>query len=468
MLSLESFSNTLKESDKIADSQSVISFYKANYSFFSKQQLVEDLSLIATIINALRRLGKLNASFKFIAQYGIQIKENFDTNFLLAYGWLLNAASKASYAKDIVGEKKITTDLPNDSFIKSEILHFCSAVCLKDEKLFVNLKSALLDLLCKHEKLKINPDWHYVIQFCSLINPSKLSSLTRTVNISKQGKITKHELASDQESWYSIYSKALFEREMFKECKHISESALFNLDKFHYNNDIWFERRIALSKKYLNDLDGALKDLYKILRKKKEWFIQLEIATILKEKLETEKALKMAIMSLVNNGKIEYKIESLGLVAEILSQKNENELANLHYWLSIEIRKKNEWKIPASLLEEFVNNGGDKLQALKYYDVLQKLKNYWNSILNNSSISENKAHEINSGKIIKILNDNERGIDGFIKSVKLGSIYFKLNDNDPNREKIKLGAEIIFKVLTKENAKPIAVKLRLADKKNTN
>ena len=55
----------------------------------------------------------------------------------------------------------------------------------------------------------------------------------------------------------------------FQECYDVSKLALETFEKFHYSNDIWFARRIALSKKNLGNSEDAIKELQQILRKKK-------------------------------------------------------------------------------------------------------------------------------------------------------------------------------------------------------
>ena len=97
-------------------------------------------------------------------------------------------------------------------------------------------------------------------------------------------------MASDKEKWYATKSKALFELRLFQECFDISEKALHEFNDFHYNNDLWFARRMALSKKSLGNLNEAINDLEKIFRRKKEWFIQKEIGDILLETGKIEEA----------------------------------------------------------------------------------------------------------------------------------------------------------------------------------
>ena len=77
----------------------------------------------------------------------------------------------------------------------------------------------------------------------------------------------------ERAGWYQNKSKALFELADFKECYEISKQALENINNFHYNNDLWFARRIALSKKEFGNTPEAIEDLEKIFKKKKALFV---------------------------------------------------------------------------------------------------------------------------------------------------------------------------------------------------
>ena len=55
----------------------------------------------------------------------------------------------------------------------------------------------------------------------------------------------------DKENWFAYKTKALLKLGEWQECFDTSKNALEVLDNFHYSNDIWFARRIALAKKNL-------------------------------------------------------------------------------------------------------------------------------------------------------------------------------------------------------------------------
>lgn len=120
------------------------------------------------------------------------------------------------------------------------------------------------------------------------IDKEKLSLECRTVTFSKFGKDKIAELASDKEVWYSLYCTALFQLKRFDECLQFSKEAFEAIPKFHYNNDIWFSRKISLCQRELGNFEIAIQGLEAIVRKKTEWFIQKEIAELYFEKGEVK------------------------------------------------------------------------------------------------------------------------------------------------------------------------------------
>ena len=133
----------------------------------------------------------------------------------------------------------------------------------------------ILDYL--NEKTIYNPK--SIIYWTEKLNPDFLETIPFkfTDNESKE-----RELASKKEDWYSLRSKALYENGDFADCISCSETALKSLTKFHYDNDIWFKRNIALSKAELGDIETAIEELKSLLKRKNEWFIQKEIAELYK------------------------------------------------------------------------------------------------------------------------------------------------------------------------------------------
>lgn len=313
--------------------------------------------------------------------------------------------------------------------------------------------------LLKKFKDKPSVNWTVVNKFCDLVSVEALDTECRTIEVERKGERKPMELASDKENWYAFKTKSLFETQQYQECFEISKQALEAFEKFHYSNDIWFARRIALSKKHLGNSDEALNELLKILRRKREWFIQSEVAEIYKENGDFDKAFKYAIEAINNFGDLEYKVGLLVLIADILEKKQENELSFKHYMLSKLLRQQEEWKVPQTLDYALQNLGFAQIPIEHLPSLKRELKNYWNTFkpqhtrpITNGNTTNNNQQQ--TGKIDKILHNDEKGVDGFIKYDNNKSVYFRLQATDELIKSLNIGFEVTFKILQpKEDGK---------------
>ncbi|MBP9216410.1 MAG: hypothetical protein KBF23_04510 [Agitococcus sp.] len=248
---------------------------------------------------------------------------------------------------------------------------------------------------------------------------------------------------------------------MFQECYEVSKQALNLFELFHYSNDIWFARRVALSKKNLGNSADAIAELEQVLRRKKEWFIQKELAVLYQEAGDNEKAFNYAISAINNFGDLEYKVDLLYLLGELLKSKQENDLAFKHFSLSQLIRTKEEWSIPSKLqtaLSQFEKTAiaVDKLQDLK-----SELKKYWSSFNPQPNNQRQNTNQRQTGKIDRILHNDEKGVDGFIKFNGNKSVYFRVNTTEEIIKKLTIGLDVEFKILpATEDKKEKAVQLK--------
>ena len=313
--------------------------------------------------------------------------------------------------------------------------------------------------LLKKFKDKPSVNWTVVNKFCDLVSVEALDTECRTIEVERKGERKPMELASDKENWYAFKTKSLFETQQYQECFEVSKQALEAFDKFHYSNDIWFARRIALSKKHLGNPDVALNELLKILRRKREWFIQSEVAEIYKENRDFDKAFKYAIEAINNFGDLEYKVGLLVLIADIFEKKQENELSFKHYMLSKLLRQQEEWKVPQTLDYALQNLGFAQIPIEHLPSLKRELKNYWNTFkpqhtrpITNGNTTNNNQQQ--TGKIDKILHNDEKGVDGFIKYDNNKSVYFRLQATDELIKSLNIGFEVTFKILPpKEDGK---------------
>jgi tetratricopeptide (TPR) repeat protein len=451
------FSQSISKLNKEKKYTETLKFFKENKVQFSEEQIAGNVYLISAMISALRHTNNFDNAFKFLNHYKLNIDYNTKEIVLNAYGWLLFSKFKAENLQidnhnsetEIFEDDETIDNNANYHLNKSEIIQLIEdsiplLLCFDNEFAY-SVLSNLFNSVLKTEKKKPNSNWKFVSDFCDRIAPKLLKTECRTIEVTRKGITKPMELASDRENWYAYKSKALMKLGKFQECYDVSKLALEALEKFHYSNDIWFARRIALSKKNLGNPEDAIKELQQILRKKKEWFIQKELAELYKEQDENNKAFDFAIDAINNYGDLEFKIDLLYLLGELLKAKGETDMAFKHYVLSLLIRQSEEWTVPEKLINaisQFQNEGItiDKLSSLK-----SELKKYWKSfqLQPEQRVITNQKQ---AGEISKILHQDEKGTDGFIKYNGNKSIYFRVNVDDSITTKIRLGLKVEFKI----------------------
>lgn len=384
------FSQTVSKLNKEKKYSNTLEVFKEKKAEFSDSEIANNEYLISTIVTALRHTKNCDHAFKFLEHYKIEISETTNERILNAYGWLLYSKYNEENLPHInqhnegdaveedlpdLGE----TSTPNNSETLLRIEKFMPLIIEIDNEFSYSVMAKLFEVVMKVESKRARTNWQFISDFCDMVPFERLTKECRTFDLEKDFNNEKRtvELASDLERWYAYKTKALLKLGKFQDCCDLSKSALSAIEKFHYSNEIWFARRIALSKKKLGNTKEAIKELQAILRKKKEWFIQKELAELYNEEGNRDEAFKLAIEGMNSTGILEYKVDLMILLGELLKAKGLDDLAFKHYSLAKLIRVKGEWQIPAKLstaLEQFDKKEIplDKLDA-----TTAELKKYW-------------------------------------------------------------------------------------------
>lgn len=460
----------LNKEKKFSDS---LKYFKENKVQFTPEQIASNDYLISAMLTALRQTGNFDNAFKFLELYKITIDENTKEIILTAYGWLLYSKFKAEnqlneshqIESEIFDDEEIETT-SNHHYTKSGIIHkieyFLPLILKVNNEFAYSVVSNLFTSVLKAEKKKPNANWKLVSDICDLISPEQLHTDCRTIEVERKGQKKPMELASDKENWFAYKSKALMKLGMFQECYEVSKQALELFDVFHYSNDIWFARRIALSKKSLGNSADAITELQQVLRRKKEWFIQKELAALYQETGDFEKAFNYAISAINNFGDLEYKVDLLFLLGELLKSKQENNLAFKHFSLSQLIRIKEEWNVPSKLQSALSQFETTVIPVEKLQELKSELKKYWNSFNQQQNTQGQNTNQRQTGKIERILHNDEKGADGFIKFDNNKSIYFRVNSTEEIIKKLNVGLTVEFKILpATEDKKEKAIQLKV-------
>jgi len=247
-----------------------------------------------------------------------------------------------------------------------------------------------------------------IMEWTGKLNPKTLDDSTFTFT-DKEGK--EREIASKKEQYYTLRSRALLEKGAFDECIRICEEGLRTFETFHYDNDVWFRWRIGLCYEGLGEYEKSLNMQLELLKTKKEWFIQKEIAEQYFRLGDYAKSLQYALDSALNSGDTNKKINTFIVLAKALHQLEKNEEAYLH--------------------ENFITS----LKKGEYNkEVENELRKIWNTLKFNTQPQY-------VGKIKTIL---PNGKAGFVESDKGKTYYFFLREFRGKRETAQVNQPVTF------------------------
>lgn len=276
--------------------------------------------------------------------------------------------------------------------------------------------------------------WYLVLEWTNRLNSELLSTEPNIYSDDSGKQIVS---ASPLEKYYAHKGKALEQLGRYEECLMVSSEAIDKFDTLHDGNEIWFARRLALSKKNLGHLTEALEDLRNLVTRKPDWFIHLDIAHIQYELGHTEDALVSASTAALASVPLALKSGVYKLLAQIMEDLGKTELSQEHLKLVALIREDQGWKQDPDIeagLERLHVDTNDSESAKQIERLLQAV---W---------EEEKfyRHERQFGIVAKIL---EHGGAGFIEDNNGDSHYFDIRDVVGDRFHIKQGIHVHFYVV---------------------
>jgi len=285
----------------------------------------------------------------------------------------------------------------------------------------------ILDYLS--DKAIFNPD--KIIYWTGKLNPDFLEATPFTIKDS-EGK--ERELAPQKELYFALRSKALLKKGLFQECIDLSNIALNVLQKFHYDNDIWFKAKIANAIFHLGNSEEALNLFNEILKTKNEWFLQKEVAEIYLKNNQIDEALKISVNAALNFGEPDKKMNLYKLIADILKSQNKLIEAKKHIEFIISIRKLNNWHFDNELQQianEYKIDPNSLPELSKQHLELKKI---WENLkFGNQTLLK--------GAIKSIL---PNGKSGFIETDNKKSYYFQFKSFFGRKELIKQDLKVSF------------------------
>lgn len=316
---------------------------------------------------------------------------------------------------------------------------------VRDENRYLRAAEAILKL-CKQDdpyspyvrtvlavaKYFQNPfNAHAMVQWLTKVDGKKLRDEVFSFT-DPNGNL--REQASDKERYYAGLSKALLELEDYQACIDVSEEALTEIGKMHYDNDIWFQWRIALSKYHLGDTSEAISMMKALLQKRREWFIQHKLAEMLADTGDLQQALAYAADAALNFGDLDKKIKLFQFMVDLLTQMERIDEAKDHLSLVYRIRKERGWQISNELYRQMQAFSIAEAEIPTSKKLAHRLRTFWNAI----KFEGKKRY---NGKIKKLL---PHGKAGFVVTDDGTSYYFQVGSFIGPRRLLQTGASVTF------------------------
>lgn len=469
MSELFDFSKAIQALIKEGKFKEALQYYKDDYKKFNKSDIAKNAYIVSDVVRCLRKLNKLSEAKKYLDSLGIDIGSNTNNRILESYGWILYDKLKFESVSIEDSDEDVITGLIDENYQGENVFDSNDPLQAEIKTILPLLGfnsqyspfSRLLNATLKKEKKKQKPNWQFINELLGSIDVNQLSIECESFEANVRGQQKTIELASDKETWYAYKTKALLKLGLFQECHELSQAALNSFENFHYNNNLWFARRIALCKKELGDVDVAIEEFLNIHKKKKEWFIQAELSELYFAKENYSEALKYGAMAATNFGDTEYKIGLFLHMGNILNATKDVDKSYEHYILVKLIREEHKWKITQALkdlLSKTKNNYNQVWMNSK--DLVSHLNEFWKSILPNELKSNPTKNKNLLGEISNI--NPDKGF-GFIKGNDKNDYYFKINQLRADISMFIKGVKVIYDSIPPrdEGKKPMAINIKV-------
>lgn len=290
-------------------------------------------------------------------------------------------------------------------------------------------------------------DWAEIEKWLLKMDPDLLDNKPFQMTDARGKKI---EMASPLEEWYAQMIKTKAGLNQPQQLLDILEEARKKKIKWHYNNDIWFQRKEAFAWHQLGENKKAENMLRQILTRKQDWFLIFDLASIVPDK---DEALRLLCKAALSSGKNEMKLKLFEALFQHLKEieKYKRE-AGLHLCLIIALREENNWPVKPELITALKERNINAAQEGSSIKIIHSLTPFWKKIAG-EEISK-RMH----GIISKLLPGDTSGFIRCRNQTYFAS--FKGMKEKP-KEKIEVSFELIDSFDKKKNApSKMAVKIK--------
>src|SRR5690554_466351 len=207
-----------------------------------------------------------------------------------------------------------------------------------------SLSGVAIFKLCKNLMNEKPVAWQEIESWLNQMDPDLLSRETFRSKL-PNGKTI--EYASQQEEWYSMMIRVKAGLQQPEELIELLDEAERKNIKWHYQNDVWMNRKRAFAYHQLGQSEKAEQLLRQVLQKKKEWFLYADLGEVISDPNEK---LKIFSRAAVARGKLFMKINLFNKLCDLLAnEEDEKDVYRQHLLIQARIRLENGWNMPPEL-----------------------------------------------------------------------------------------------------------------------
>jgi len=294
-----------------------------------------------------------------------------------------------------------------------------------------------------------------VLEWTDRLDPGKLEATAKPFPAGGGRQI---RISSDRERYYNARARALHSLARYEEACCLCDEALSAFPELDPNFETWMKYRKGACLAELGWHDDAVEILRWVLRRKKQWYIRHVLAKAYFGKGDLKSALRHGVEALAigNQDEMSKRWEVLFTVAQILIERNEDDMATKHAAYAAGERKRMGWGAN-SKLNELCRSLGITDGDIDSSDELKpELENYWQSV--RLSLSPRGG-----GTVTNLLPSGA----GFIRDDDENSYYFARNAFGGPRHRLQPGVRVAYFIEESYDARKgrdsmEAVDLRLA------
>lgn len=395
-------------------------------------------------------LKAMRASTLLNLTWANELAEKFKSDLVgNIYGWLIfDRCFKGKNRTEILANEKYIESLKNlapQKNLKEDDSYPCPTTIS-----ILKLCDAYAENLFNARKIN---------ELLSGLDYTKLSDKPKTKETQERGEV---ELTSDLEKFFSLKTKALLKLREFETCIEYCNKGLELLKKFHFNNDLWFKMRIALSEEGLGNHEKSEKLLKELLESKAgndKWFLYRDISEIYYEQKDFVKAWKYAVDAAFYGNEPHFLIGLYLLQARILFKLERPAEGKILAELIAAILKEQKWndKLEYNKLFSYYNIDRTSLRTVN--EIIKELMIFWQK-----EKYGNKPKT--KGTIISI---HKNGKIGRIKDQNNNQIEFHKKDLVSKMKSIEIlvGATVEFYIMESFDGKKIAENITIIEQPAT-